>query len=205
MDRLATPALTVILMILLLLTPDEATLGGLIKAIYLHGAIATAGLILFAAAGLFGATGLWWRKRQLWLWSWVTKRMALGFWVTYLASSLMVAVLAWGGVLWSEPRLRAGIYILETAVAIYVAQALFKRWWVEPLANVATMIIVVVLRLQAGLLFHPASAVGSAEDPRLRWSYYAILTTTILISAELSRLAVKAAKIRGVTADGLKE
>jgi hypothetical protein len=106
--------------LVVLVAPDERTLGGAIKLVYVHVALTWTGLLGFAVAGLLGAYEL--LARRPWAVRWTTSvgDVALAFFGLSVLSSLLAARLTWGGVFWSEPRLQAALSVLAVGVILRV-------------------------------------------------------------------------------------
>jgi hypothetical protein len=104
--------------VLVLLSPEDKELGQVLKLVYLHGALMGAGLFLFTVVGLVSLLSLF-RKSPDFSLLFAIEKTAIVFWVAATIVGNIASQLAWGGILWSEPRLRAAIIISLISIGIY--------------------------------------------------------------------------------------
>jgi len=168
--------------------PEEQTLGGLIRVIFLHGAMVRVGQLAFLAAGILGALYLAKPGRALIGWSWAVEKVALLLWAGYFISSIIAMTQAWGGINWAEPRFQAASQSLVAAVIGFVISYLVARPRVTAGVNMLVAVIVLGLVFSAGLELHPANPVGESNSAELRLIYYLITGLMLLLAAQLTRL-----------------
>ncbi|MHB0977480.1 MAG: hypothetical protein ACYC1U_09850 [Candidatus Aquicultorales bacterium] len=168
--------------------PDEVTLGPVIKLVFAHLAVAWSGLALFAAAGIVGAAYLIFRKPALGEWAVGTQRAALIFWIIYIASSILVAWLAWGGVNWTEPRLIIAFRNATIASVAVAAGFLIKN--VEGISGIGVVLSVAVFELWSTRSdqLHPGNPIGSSDSIELKVFSYGILAVAFLCAVLTSHI-----------------
>ena len=172
---------------LLFFLPDEATLGGVIKVVLLHGALVQAGLYAFLAAGLLGLAWLVTRRAGLLAWCEAVQKSAVFVWVAYVVSSMVATYMAWGQwIAWDEPRVRSSAYVLGFALA-----ALVLTWWVgdalfTALLNVVTEGVVWYLVKGAVVVRHPLIPLGPSTSDVFRVYALALLAIALGLTALLA-------------------
>jgi hypothetical protein len=118
---LVAAGLMTLLLLWLALTPAEERLGGLIRLVFVHGALVWVGLITFSVAGVLGLLALVVRRRCLYQGADSAGLAALVVWVAYVVSAMIVTGLTWGQLIaWNEPRVRATALILMAAVVLFI-------------------------------------------------------------------------------------
>ena len=104
--------------LLVLFSPEDKELGPVLKLIYLHGALIGVGFFLFTGVGLVSLISLF-RKSSEFSLLFAIEKTAIVFWVAATIAGNIASQLAWGGILWSEPRLQATIIISLLSTSIY--------------------------------------------------------------------------------------
>jgi len=173
---------------LLLLLPPERTLGHVIKAVFLHGALVRTGLIAFAVTGILGLVSLVRQVEPLPQWCLAVLKTAGIVWVVYALSSMAATYLAWGVIIaWDEPRVQASAQVLG-AYAFFLVLAL----WVNDrrlTAAVSVIIAVLAWMLTKGAINvrHPFDPIGSSDSAAFRWFFAAISATILLMAIQVAR------------------
>lgn len=95
-------ALSILLAILLImLAPEDKTLGSMQKLIYLHGALIVTGLFLFSTAGLIALISLF-RSSSTLSFLFAFEKTAIIFWVAATIVGDVASQLVWGGILFER-------------------------------------------------------------------------------------------------------
>lgn len=163
--------------------PAERVLGNLLGLIYLHIGFVLGALVLFAlAAGsaLLAATSGSVRAREV-----ARESMALGLfsWVVYVALSMAVAWLAWGGVNWQEPRLvNAFRVIVWIAVAEGGRLVTRGRW--DDVVSALEGAGAVAIWSRRGTMLHPLAPIRSSDSSSVK-AYAVGVVASILASLAL--------------------
>ncbi len=192
---------------LLFLSPSEATLGSVVKLVYLHGALERVAAWAFAAAGLAGVMQLLTRRAALAPWMQALCETAIVFWLAHFIVSLPAQVLAWGGINWSEPRVMDAIWIAGISALIYVVALWIARpaWWaLSGMASAATFLL--VLNGAVNVL-HPLSPILTSDSMAIKVFYGGIVLAALVLAvvltvdlAHLNRSPMVAAATDGETA-----
>lgn len=175
------------LAILLGLSPSEKTLGGVVKLVYLHGALVRAGLLAFSIAGVLGAIAL--ITARLWAIQWgrAVGHAALVIWVLYAVSSMVVTYLAWGvAIAWGEPRVRVSAQILMAALAFWALALFVTHWRIQAALNLVLGALAWILVRSAGVVIHPVDPIGGSSSVAIRTFYAGIVACVILLAFELA-------------------
>jgi hypothetical protein len=167
---------------LLALSPSEATLGSVVKLVYLHGALERVAAWAFAAAGLAGAAQLLARRPAIAPWTQALCATAILFWLAHFAVSIPAQVLAWGGINWREPRVVDAMWIAALSAIIYVVALWIARpaWWaLSGIASAATLLL--VLNGAVNVL-HPLSPILTSDSAAIKVFYGGIVLAALLLA-----------------------
>ncbi len=177
--------LTVAAAVLLQLVPPEHTLGGVIRVIFVHGALVQVGLVAFAVAGVAAILTLLrrWPPATAWMTAW--QQTALVIWIVYALSSMLSTYLAWGQwIAWDEPRVRASAYILGFALACWLVGQWVGSTVFTALVNVAVAVVAWTLIKGATIFRHPFNPIGDSGSGTYQL-LFALLLLVILAAAVL--------------------
>jgi hypothetical protein len=172
----------------LLLSPQERSMGVTIRPVYLHVAATVAGMMmLYAAAGLglLRTAGLLPRLdtwlRRVWIAGVVM--FALGY-----GLSLLAAQVAWGGIFWAEPRVRASVGVLAVGmVAWAVAPRLTGKMGGHLLWPAALSVMMVMLST-AQRVIHPQSPVQDVTPWSIRGTFYGLTVIMLIVGLSVMQL-----------------
>ncbi len=173
---------------LLLLLPPEATLGSTIRIVLLHGALARAGLVAFAAAALMGVALLARPGDNLGSWTLAAQWTALTVWFAAAATSAVATYLSWGVVIaWGEPRTQGTIKILALAVLLLALVLWIREHRFLGLANVVLGAFSWWVVLRATSVQHPENPIGSSPSAFYRIVFGALVIVLVVASALFAR------------------
>ncbi|MBI5878691.1 MAG: hypothetical protein HZB53_13660 [Chloroflexi bacterium] len=167
---------------LLALSPSEATLGSVVKIVYLHGALERVAAWAFVAAGLAGAAQLLAKRTALAPWVQALCETAMAFWLAHFVVSIPAQIMAWGGINWREPRVMDAIWITGISGVIYVIALWIAKphWWaISGIASAATLII--VLNGAVNIL-HPLSPILTSESVAIKLFYGGIVLAALVFA-----------------------
>ena len=181
-------ALLAATVLLVLLSPSEQTLGGLVKVIYVHGAMVRVAEVAFLAAGALGVLYLVKENGFAFRWSAALQKTAFMYWLISFLVSLYAMQVVWGGIDPAEPRfISTGRILAIAAVAIAVTYI-----WDNPKAVAASSIIlaavVIFQTATAGFVLHPTDAIGGSPSLITKAAYYAIVVLFAALAMETARL-----------------
>lgn len=180
--------LGVLLLVLLLLLPAEQTLGGVIKVVFLHGAVVEVSLVVFAIAGLLGTICFFWKNRSLYEWLLATQKTGLIMWVLAVLMSMIATYLAWGvAIAWEEPRVQASAKILGVGVAFFLLVQWVKEERFTAVVNIIIAIVAWWLAKGAVNVQHPLNPIGSSESAVFKGLYGVMLVVVAAMALQGAR------------------
>jgi len=181
--------LILLVMVLLVLMPAEENLGGLIKLIFLHGALVQAGLLSFAAAGIFGFYYIVRKKNTIHSWCLAAQKTSVILWILYCLSSIVVTYLAWGvAIAWDEPRVQVSAKILVFCV-VFLIITLWVHYKIFTAAvNVIMAVLAWFLVKSAVVVQHPFNPIGTSESPVFKIYFIALFVVILLMAIQIVRL-----------------
>ena len=136
-----SPSLSFLLTVLLigivaLFGPEEATLGPSVRLVYLHGAWVMTAEALFILAALIGLIALLTRKDAFHRWSTALGRSGIFYWITYLPLSLFAMRANWNGLFLAEPRFRFAMIFAIVGLLLQLGLYLLNINWLTATANI---------------------------------------------------------------------
>ncbi len=166
--------------LILVLMPQEKTLGQIIKLIYLHGALSRAGMIGLLAAGLAGLVYIVYPRPILARWSHALLLAGWVYWTTHFVVSLPVTHLTWGPwIAWGEPRVTMTLQVIGAGAAVIAVTWLVQHTYFTAGANILLSGAFLFLVQRTGVLRHPLDPIGSSPSPALHLVYAALLLPII--------------------------
>jgi len=139
--------------------PNDVTLKGTSKVVYVHGALVWAALLTLTAAGGVGLAALammpFKRDTAMHVWALALGRTGLLFWVAYIPVSMLASRMAWNAVFLAEPRYTTAFRVLAVAVIVQVVIFLFNRPALSSGLHVALAAVLWVLLLTTPSVLHP--------------------------------------------------
>ncbi len=180
-------ALFVILGGLLALSPAEATLGNVVKFVYLHGALKRVAVLAYFAAGAVGIAHLVLKRAVFARWSHALALTALILWFGQFLISLPAQILAWGAIVWNEPRVVGAIAITALTGSLYVvAQWIQDARWVS-LSAVANAVVVGIILGSAVNVVHPPNAILASNSIEMKLFYAAIVLVIGVLALQFAQ------------------
>ena len=170
----------VLIVILVLLGPEEKTLGNGVKLVYLHGAWVWASLGMLFAGGVCGLVGLTTHRSGLQLWSRTIGHTGLIFWIGYLPISLFATQVNWNGLFLEEPRWRLALVFAVGGVLLQVGLWLVGSLALTAAANVGYVTLLILSLHSVQNVMHPNSPIFSSVTPIQ--VYFAVLFLMLLLA-----------------------
>lgn len=190
--RHAWPRIVVLLVVAgvwgLLLAPQERSMGATIRPVYLHVAATVAGmLMLYAAAGLglirtagrLPALDGWLRR----VWAGGLVMFALGY-----GLSLLAAHVAWGGIFWAEPRVRASVGVLAVGMVTWAVAPRVTRMAGGHLLWPGALALMVLMLAGAQRVIHPEDPVQDVTPWSIRGTFWGLTAVMLLVGWSVSQL-----------------
>lgn len=192
-------ALLLTLIVLLIVSPAEATLGNVVKIVYAHGAAQRIATYAYIIAGGLGLVHLALRgalrrsnppsswEDVLARWTHAIAETAIVFWFIQFVVSAPAQVLAWGAFDFNEPRVAGALWILVfTALVYIVACWIGEVNWISLAAIVNAAILFIVLRGAVNIL-HPIDPIITSDSLAIKGFYAAIVVTMGLLAFQFAR------------------
>jgi hypothetical protein len=179
-------AIGVVTAVLLLLAPEEATLGSGIRSVYVHVALIWVGLAGFVVAGLIGLALLVTGKATLYLWMRTIGWIGVGFFAAGLAMSALASQVNWGAVFWQEPRMRSSGTSLAIAVIVMVAMDWFPWLRLRGALVTAVPIIFYWLTTRTELVLHPDNPILTSDSVGIQATFLGLFVLVGLAAALLA-------------------
>lgn len=169
--------------LLVILSPEDRELGAILKLIYLHGALVTAGLSLFTAAGMVSLISLF-RSRMKFKLLFAIEKTAVIYWVAATIIGDVTSVYAWGGINPGEPRFAATIIISLIAAGVYFISTAIDDRKIISLLGIGLAMSVWAIMGSAGKILHPDNPFGTSE-PSIR-TFFFLITLLFLAASVLT-------------------
>jgi hypothetical protein len=155
--------LAVIVLVLALAAPRDATLRDASSVVYLHGALVWTAILALTAAGVVGLAGLVLGWDLLHAWSGALARTGTLFWVIYLPFSMWASQVTWNGIPLGDPRFRTAFQVLVLAGGFQIAAALWGgKNRLSSGLNAILAVVLWVLTLTTQDIMHPQNPMRSS-------------------------------------------
>lgn len=156
-------ALVVILQAtVLVLSPNEKTLGWGIKPVYLHVSLTWTGMLLFFGATLLGLILLFTGRQPFASWQRRIFRTALVFYLVGFLISGYASWLNWGGIPWQEPKIQAAVNVLVAGIGAWYLLELLGPLRLKALAGMIPFIFISLGSNSPRMVLHPDNPVTSS-------------------------------------------
>jgi hypothetical protein len=168
--------------------PEEASLGGNVRIVYLHGAWVLTAEVVLALAALTGFIALLLRRGKFHRWSSALGRTGIILWIIYLPLSLWAMQTNWNGLFLSEPRFRIAVIFAVAGVLLQMGLALLARDVLVSLANVLFFTALWITLRQADDVLHPPfSPIFSSGILSLQLFFIGVIFLTMAAAYFLTR------------------
>lgn len=147
---------------ILIISPEEATIGVGIKPVYLHVSLTWTGMIWMLVSAVWGVVILIWPKEALSQWQRNMFTVAIILYLAGFLISLYASWLNWGGIPYQEPRIRAAINVVVSGIAAWILQDLLSKRWLKALLPVIPVIYILVGGRSPRMVLHPDSPVATS-------------------------------------------
>ena len=184
-------AIGVVTAVLLLIAPEEATLGAGIRSVYVHVALIWVGLAGFVVAGLLGIGLLISGYEPLYPWLRTIGWIGVGFFAAGLAMSAVSSKVNWGAVFWQEPRMRSSSTSLAIAVIVMVTMGWFPWLRLRGAMVTAVPIIFYWLTARTELVLHPGNPILTSDSTGIQATFLGLFVLVGLAAALLVWRGVK--------------
>lgn len=165
------------------LAPPVERLGDIVKIVYFHAAVTWVAMLALTLSAVLGLAFLASRRPKLCAVSVALERASLLFWAPQFVMGFVVMRLAWGGILWGEPRLLFGAAVLTGVVTVHLVSTTSDNPQLIAAFNSLLGSGMWLLLAKTGRIFHPTRAISESGD----WSVmaYPFLAMGLLTAAGL--------------------
>jgi hypothetical protein len=177
--------------VLLLIAPEEATLGAGIRSVYVHVALIWVGLAGFVIAGLLGVGLLVTGYERLYPWLRTIGWTGVGFFAAGLVMSAISSKVNWGAVFWQEPRMRSSGTSLAIAVIVMVAMEWFPWLRLRGAMMTAVPLIFFWLTARTELVLHPDNPIRTSDSVGIQATFIGLFVLVGLAAVLLVWRGVK--------------
>jgi hypothetical protein len=171
--------------------PNDVTLKGTSKVVYIHGALVWTALLTLTAAGLVGlaalAAMLVQRDSVMHAWALALGRTGLLFWVAYIPVSMLASRMAWNAVFLAEPRYTTAFRVLAVGVIVQVIVLLFNRPALSSGLHVVLAVVLWALLLTTPSVLHPDNPILRSV-PSIQFFFGLIVLACGVAALQVARL-----------------
>ena len=171
--------------------PNDVTLAGTSKVVYIHGAWVWTSMLTLTAAGVLGLAALaaTFIKRNNVMHAWVLAlgRTGLLFWAAYIPVSMLASQMAWNDVFLAEPRYTTSFRVLAIGVIVQMIILLVNRPVISSALHVAQAVIVWALLLTTPSISHPDNPILRSV-PSIQFFFGLIVLACGVAALQVARL-----------------
>ncbi len=195
--RLIWPSVGGLLLLVALVAitaPEERTLGGPnARLVYFHGALVWASMLSWFVAAATAGLALALRRDRLHRVSRALGRVALLWWALYIPVSILAANATWANNSWNltfllEPRFQMAFQVMGISLLAQAFQVLDARPAIGSAANIAVVLVMVLLLGVTERVLHPPAPIRDAESLRIQLSFISMTLLLLLAGFQLARL-----------------
>lgn len=161
--------------VIVVIAPDEASLGATIKTVYVHVMFTVTGRIGLTLVGVLGLWALVRNSERVETWAQHLGWIALGAFVIGIITSMISAMATWGGVFWQEPRLMMALQIASVAIIVQVACSWLDHTRLRAVLHMALAVIVTWLISTTGLRIHPANPITNSDATGIQLTFTSLI------------------------------
>ena len=161
-------------LVLVWLGPEERTLGGGIRSVYIHVGLVWTGM---AAFGLAAALGLWLAATAsdtAARWLPTVSRVGLLVYFAGIAASALASRLNWGAVFWQEPRMATAVNMLAVALIVQVLTSWLPTHRLVGLLHTGFFALLLWANASTRLVLHPDDPIGTSDAIGIRLTFWAV-------------------------------
>ncbi len=164
MVTLAVPVLIVAaIAVIVLVSPQEATLGAGIKSVYVHVSLTWTGMLGLTLSGLLGIVVLLRQSARLERWAQTLGWAALALFSSGFLMSMLAAQVNWGGVFWAEPRTAMATQIIAVTLIAQILSTWVKQVRLQGLLHLLAVAFMTWRVATTELVLHPQSPIMTSD------------------------------------------
>lgn len=154
--------IVVLQIIILVISPEERTLGAGIKPVYLHVSLTWTGMLFLALNGLLGLAVLFSGNQRLACWQRNFFLTGLVFYGVGFLISMYASWLNWGGIPWQEPKIRAAVNVMVSGIGAWFLRELIGSDRLKGLIGLIPVAYIAVGSQSPRMVLHPDNPVVSS-------------------------------------------
>ena len=171
--------------------PNDVTLRGTSKVVYIHGALVWTSMLTLTAAGGVGlaalATMLLKRDNAMHAWALALGRTGLIFWIAYIPVSMLASRMAWNAVFLAEPRYTTAFRVLAVAIIVQVIVFLFNRPAISSGLHVVQAVVLWAMLLTTPSVLHPDNPILRSV-PSIQFFFGLMILACGMAALQVARL-----------------
>ncbi len=171
--------------------PNDVTLAGTSKVVYIHGALVWTSMLTLTAAGVLGLAALAAmfikQDNMLHAWTLALGRTGLLFWAAYIPVSMLASRMAWNAVFLAEPRYATAFRVLAVGIIVQVIILLVNRLVVSSALHVVQAAILWALLLTTPSILHPNNPILRSA-PSIQFFFGLIVLACGVAALQVARL-----------------
>ncbi|MBK8902881.1 MAG: hypothetical protein IPM53_16955 [Anaerolineaceae bacterium] len=169
-------------MLLIVLGPEERTLGGGIRSVYLHVGLIWTGLVGFGGTAVLGL-GLLLTNKPAWRrWFVPVSWVALGFYAAGVFMSMVASADNWGAVFLQEPRMAASLNGLAVATILLVLGS-WQPWpRLRGALGVSVIFVLLWFNFSAELVLHPPNPITNSDATPIQLTFLLVTALFVLLA-----------------------
>lgn len=175
--------LLLVAILIVVFTPDEATIGDGIRIVAIHVSLIWTGMLGLVLTGIVGLLTLAWPDNRLISWMETMAWVSLAVFALGVGTSLIAEIVNWGGIAWNEPRTAANVNLLALTIIVQVIASWLNRPRLQGLLHLGVAIAVLWTTISTELQLHPSGAVSSSPSSNIQIAFYGLTLCCILLSA----------------------
>lgn len=169
--------------VLVIVAPNESTLGSGIKPVYIHVALMWAGALGLLATGGFGLLSLITDQPRWPAWGQITGWVGLIVFVAGVIISMVAAQVNWGGVDLQEPVYTTSFRVTAVSLIVLILSGWLKNNRITGLAFIVQAAFLLIQNSSTRLILHPGNAAVSSEADPIRTTFFALFVVYALAGA----------------------
>jgi len=175
-------AFIVILQIfILVISPEEETLGGGIKPVYLHVSLTWTGMVLFLLNGLLALGVIVSGNARMACWQ---RRIFLISLLIYGAGfliSMYASWLNWGGIPWQEPKIRTALNVVVSGIGAWYLRELIRPLKLKGATGLIPLVYLFFGGRSPRMVLHPNNPVATSPIG-IQSTFYFLFGLAFLLS-----------------------
>lgn len=166
--------IVVITAFIVLVAPEEKTLGTGIKSIYVHVALTWTGMFGLSLVGFLGVITLLTARSPFFDWAQTIGWVAIVAFVAGLVMSMVAAQINWGGIFWAEPRTQAAMRIVSVALIVQILNTWFRNVRLRGLLHIIPSLFMAYTILTTELVLHPRSPILTSDSVSIQLTFVSL-------------------------------